>query len=482
MKEDIPPPPGMEESPEAPKVHNYQLHPGADPLARALAQVVQDAYGSNQASTLDMSESLASPRGYVGTGNFAIDRAIGGKVPLGRIMEISGWPNSGKSTTLDQIFACCQRDGGIGVLADTERTRVRSYMEQIGVRPESLVWVAGSTVETMFEEVETIARKARHDNAVAWAEALKRAGIKVPKLATYNHDIFDPRKRRTPQSKPLHRFQFHEWGRDQAAALLAYQKREGLPQSAIRDDASRQALRPCIIFAETKEEEKEALEAWDAGDTHPLVQPADRPIIIGWDSVAGTATEAELQGDARSQHVAVAAKVIRKNLRRLVQLIDDEAIALVVVNQRYEKIPMGGMPMRGGTSETNGGGGIKYHTSNRLEVDMVRKLWANESAKNAGLPPIGQVNRVKVRKNKINDPHHQEEYALIYGRGAENAWTIYQDLKKRGIISVGGAWSKFTDPTILGGRSFRGWQELANLMAEDPELFATLQAIYFEGR
>lgn len=453
-----------------------------DPFARALAATVREAHGVDQASTLDMSEEIGSPRGYVGTRNIALDRALGTVgIPLGRVTEISGWPGAGKSTILDQILTQCQEEGGIGVLANTEHTRNRAYMAALGCRPESLVWIAGSTIELMFDELETIAKRIADMNVTAWVGALNRAGVKCPAPPTYAHEVYDPNDS-SPQRKPVARFSFAKWGREQAAALMEWQAQAKLPVTSVRDAASRAKLRPCIYYGEP-DGAKAAYAAYAGDGAHPDVQPADRPVVIGWDSVAGTPTEEELAGDARDQHVATAAKVIRRNLRRLVQVIDNEAIAFVLVNQRYERISTGRTFLRGPASETYGGGGIKYHTTLRIEVDKVGDILPM-GGKFGETPPMGQIVRIKVPKNKINDPFREEQFGLIFGRGAENAWALYEDLKERGIIRAGGGWSGFSDPSILGDhdRKFRGWTDLSNMLAEDSTLWSRLCVLYMEGR
>ncbi|MAD95901.1 MAG: hypothetical protein CMB99_01105 [Flavobacteriaceae bacterium] len=479
-----PPPPPKPPRPPKPKAPKRSA---LDPFARALAQNVRDAHGVDQASTLDMSEELGRPRGYVGTRNIALERALGTTgIPLGRFVEVSGWPGAGKSTILDQVFAQAQQEGGIAVLADTERGRDRKYMVNLGVRPESMVWIGGSTVESMFDEVETLVRTAASMSARAWVAALKRAGVKCSDPPTYKHEVFDPATKKQKNRRPIKVFTFAKWGREQAAVLLAWQKANGLHPSSVRDAPSRAALRPCVVYSDDPAEIKEAMTAWSDGEDHHLVQPADRPIVIGWDSVAGTPTEAELAGDARDQHVASAAKAIRRNLRRMVQLIDDEAIAFVLVNQRYEMIKTGG---GFGTSnykpsETYGGGGIKYHTTIRIEVDKVGDIFQRADDRKNNVPPLGQIVRIKVPKNKVADPFHKEEFGLVFGRGADNAWAVFNDLKARGIIRHA-SWSRFTDPTILGvnDKAWQGgWMGLSNLIAETSGLWERLKGIYMEGR
>jgi RecA/RadA recombinase len=457
-----------------------------DPFARALAKNVQIGHGIDQATTLDMSEEIGAPRGYIPTYNVALDRALGAPgIPLGRITEISGWEAAGKSTVLDQILAAVQAENGVGALADVERTRDRPYMTALGVRPESLVWLGGRTAEQMFAEVETLVRTSAHLNALAWQRALAGVrGIACVPCATYKYEIVDPPATPKGKPRPVAAYQFARWGREQAAALLEWQKAQGIAPTSVRDAASREALRPVVIHGDDEAERKAALRAWMAGEDHPLAQPADRPIVVGWDSVAGTPTEEELEGDSRDQHVASAAKVIRRNLRRLVQLIDDEAIAFVVVNQRYEKINMGFGRSFGPTSDTYGGGGLKYHSTIRVELDKVGDILPPGSNPDTRPAPMGQIVKITVRKNKVGSPNRIEEFGLIYGRGADNAWALYEDLKKRGVIKVAGGWSKFTDPTILKGedKAFHGWTDLSNMLAERPTLWPILRGIYHQGR
>jgi RecA/RadA recombinase len=449
-------------------------------LARALAASVASAHGVGAASTLDVCDEIGSPRGYVGVRNIALQRALGlPGIPLGRVTEISGWPGAGKSTMLDQILAQCQAEGGIAVLADTERGRNRAYMASLGVRPESLIWIGGQTVEAMFEEIETLARTSASLNAVAWHEALARAGAKPPTLGTYKYVIADP-----STDKPVSTHDFAAWTRGHAAVLAEWQADNGLTVTGIRDAESRALLRPCVVHTTDKEARSEAIRDWLAGVDNPYVSAADRPIVIGWDSVAGTATEAELEGSSRDVHPATAAKVIRRNLRRLIQLIDDEAIGMVLINQRYEKIAMGGPRSWGPTSETYGGGGIKYHTAIRIEVDKRGEVFGPGKSKATGHPPCGQEVVIKVQKNKLADPFRADRYGLMFGRGASDAWAIHEDLKERGIIRVSGGWSRFASDTILGpddDKAFRGWEDLEVMMEADTRLADNLRAIYLEG-
>jgi RecA/RadA recombinase len=381
---------------------------------------------------------------------------------------------------VDQVIAQCQAEGGLGSLADTERTRNRKYMTQLGCVMESLVWLGGQTIETMFAEIETVARTLADVNARAWREAIDRAGVKLPPLPTYPHAVYDPNDA-SPKRKPVATFQFAQWTMDATAALMEFQKANGLAPTGRRDVLTRNKLRPCFVHAVPRSKEyNEAIAAWLEAEAHELVQPADRPAVVAWDSVAGTPTREELEAEADDMHMASAAKAIKRNLRRMIQLIDDAAVLFVLVNQRYAKIERGG-PGRGGKeSETYGGNAIKYHSTIRIELERIGFIARPGDPDGA---PMGQIVKVTANKNKLDSPYRSEEFGLIYGRGADNAWAIYNDLKKRGIIRLAGSWSSFTDPTILGAnnKSFQGWMGLSNIMAETPGLYDRLAALYMEG-
>ncbi len=456
-------------------------------FARSLASDVRTAHGPMTANTLDAAENLGDPRGFIPWGNIAIRRAVGVDFPLGRIVEVSGFEDVGKSTFLDQLLASVQRQPGIGVLADIERTRRRDHMVALGINPESLIWTKGNTVESMFEQWETLIHRSIHANNVAWAESLVRSGIKVGALPTKVFAVFDPDVPKNKRKKPVASWNIVQWSTSARAALIQYQEREGLNPTGIRDAATSARLRPCVIGPENgTAEHAEALYNWTNGIADPRVVSADIPIALGWDSVGGTATEKELEGSARDVNPATAAKVIRLNLRRLVQLLDDAALGAFFVNQRYANINMDFKDRFKPDDESYGGGGLKFHASVRMKVERRGSIWASASAKEAGEPPIGHEVLIDVVKNKFGGSHRKATCGLIYGRGFVDAYAIFADLNDAGIIKSSGGWYAFTDPTILpsvgaANKSWQGgWAGMENLMTETPGLEAKLTALYLE--
>lgn len=137
------------------------------------------------------------------------------------------------------------------------------------------------------------------------------------------------------------------------------------------------------------------------------------PMLIVWDSLGGTPTKAELAGQPDDQYMAVAAKVIKMNFRRLTQRLYKLRVALVFANHFYENI--GGY----GGLKTYGGSGIRYHTSVRVWLTSPEKI-------KFGDKEIGHVIRVKLKKNRIKGVKDPIDTALVYGAGVDNSYTLFE--------------------------------------------------------
>jgi len=99
---------------------------------------------------------------YISTQSPAIDLAIGRPgFPVGRISLVVGPEASGKSTLVYHLLAEVQRRGGLAVLADTESRFDRERGIRIGIRPDDLVWLDGSTLERTIQEIDIMVDLAR---------------------------------------------------------------------------------------------------------------------------------------------------------------------------------------------------------------------------------------------------------------------------------------------------------------------------------
>ena len=103
--------------------------------------------------------------GWVSTGCAMLDVAISnrpyGGLPVGRITEITGLEQSGKSLVSAHLLAETQKQGGVAVLIDTETAVSRDFLEAIGVDVSKLLYVTADSVEQIFDMTETIIEKVR---------------------------------------------------------------------------------------------------------------------------------------------------------------------------------------------------------------------------------------------------------------------------------------------------------------------------------
>ena len=111
-----------------------------------------------------------------------------------------------------------------------------------------------------------------------------------------------------------------------------------------------------------------------------------RPGVIVWDTPAGTPTRAESDAEKKDEQFGPA-KLIRSNLRKLNQHLQQGHWLLFVCNQTYMGRTASGLACK----VAYGGGGIPYYSSIRLTLSHPSKFWRGAADKEMGLPPIGQT-------------------------------------------------------------------------------------------
>ena len=134
----------------------------ADILAGELNKQSKD---QKVAFFLNEDEAPTNVDGWISTGCAMLDVAVSnrpyGGLPVGRITEITGLEQSGKSLVSAHLLAETQKQGGVAVLIDTETAVSRDFLEAIGVDVSKLLYVTADSVEQIFDFTETIIEKVR---------------------------------------------------------------------------------------------------------------------------------------------------------------------------------------------------------------------------------------------------------------------------------------------------------------------------------
>jgi recombination protein RecA len=92
------------------------------------------------------------------TGSLAIDLALGGGLPVGRIVEIYGPESSGKTTFCLSVIAEAQKRGGLAAFIDVEHALDPKYARVLGVNLDDLLVSQPDSGEDALNITETLIR------------------------------------------------------------------------------------------------------------------------------------------------------------------------------------------------------------------------------------------------------------------------------------------------------------------------------------
>ena len=99
----------------------------------------------------------------VSTGSIAIDLAIGGGLPIGRIIEVFGPESSGKTTLCLSVIAEVQKKGGLAAFIDVEHALDPKYARVVGVNLDDLLVSQPDSGDDALTIAETLIRSGAID-------------------------------------------------------------------------------------------------------------------------------------------------------------------------------------------------------------------------------------------------------------------------------------------------------------------------------
>ena len=92
-----------------------------------------------------------------------MDVALGGGIPLGRVMEFYGFESSGKSLIATKAMAEVQKLNGTAALIDFEMSFDPSFARKLGLNPDELIISQPETMEDGFTVIEALAESNATD-------------------------------------------------------------------------------------------------------------------------------------------------------------------------------------------------------------------------------------------------------------------------------------------------------------------------------
>lgn len=197
-----------------------------------------------------------------------------------------------------------------------------------------------------------------------------------------------------------------------------------------------------------------------------LVETGQISIAV-FDSVAGTITEKELEGElGETSALGVKAKLMSQAMPKFSALFNNTKTTGFWINQFREKIGV----MFGSPITTPGGNALKFTASVRLELRQSEK----QKDKDGGFNGIKI--KVKCIKNKTAAPFKECEYNIIFGEGIDKNQEILDYGEALGLIKKAGSWYSYGE-TKLG----QGSNGVKETLKDNPDLADELERLIYEG-
>jgi recombination protein RecA len=168
----------------------------------------------------------------------------------------------------------------------------------------------------------------------------------------------------------------------------------------------------------------------------------DALATIVWDSVGGTQTTAESEGEFGKEGQAIGqhAKIMSAALRRIMPIVAKENIVLIIVNQNKEIVETGGF--RGAeTSTMIAKRPLQFHASTIIDMQKGEEL--RHGGKDG--PAYGIMSRVKISKNKCSNPFGKALIRCTFDDGFDDDFAHFQAALKLGMVVKKGSWYKLAD-------------------------------------
>ena len=171
----------------------------------------------------------------------------------------------------------------------------------------------------------------------------------------------------------------------------------------------------------------------------------DALATIIWDSVGGTQTKAESEGEfGDSKALGQHAKIMSAALRRIMPLVAQENIVLVIVNQNKEIVDTGMFSGSSGESSTMiAKRPLQFHASTIIDMKKGQELRMKQSDRDS--PAYGIMARAKISKNKCSNPFGKAEIRVTFDFGFDDDYAHFQAAVKLGMVSKKGSWYRMAN-------------------------------------
>ena len=217
----------------------------SDELGGVIAETINKQFKAQSIKTAYFLEGDSDAptiiKEWVGTGSTMLDLAISnrkyGGFPVGRVSEITGLEQSGKSLLAAHALLNTQKKGGLAVYIDTENAIATEYLSAIGLNLKDMLYIPLETVEDIFETIDVITDKVRSSDknrlVTIVVDSIAGASTKTEMAADFDKDGYATAKALII-SKALRKIT-NLIGRERICLIITNQLRQKLNAPAFSD-------------------------------------------------------------------------------------------------------------------------------------------------------------------------------------------------------------------------------------------------------
>jgi len=178
-------------------------------------------------------------------------------------------------------------------------------------------------------------------------------------------------------------------------------------------------------------------------------------ITIVWDSIAGTPSQAEIEGNfTKEGYGTQKALAISLAMRKVTQFLYKEDVLFVFTNQVRANV--GGFGY-GDKMVTPGGHAVPFHASVRIRLNKLEDIKRTVDKKDT---VIGVRIQAQTRKNKIAPPLRKCTFDVYFDRGIDDANSWFENLLEKGTIKKSGQSYKMDFPSGEETFARKDWADI----------------------
>jgi len=153
-------------------------------------------------------------------------------------------------------------------------------------------------------------------------------------------------------------------------------------------------------------------------------------LLIGWDSLASTPTKEDLkENEDIGEKVNIAgarrAKLVGRGLRRVSSKLFKTHSCLVIVNQLIDRFDV----MFGSATTTPGGKAVKFHSSLRMKLTLIKKMKDKKTEEQ-----IGNNVKLVIEKSRIGIPFGVVKFEMLVHKPIDKHAGLLDYMERHGEV------------------------------------------------